>query len=114
MELKMEYLYKDTVSTTIWADYKTREIRIKNHTDKILNRAFGVNESPTFKDYEKFLEDRCFPRTRDHAKELLRSMGLDYYNPLAIIKNTGGHLAGDFYWIRLIDGGTENEEKDEY
>ncbi|MBR1743152.1 MAG: hypothetical protein IJ733_15045 [Lachnospiraceae bacterium] len=113
MQLKLEYLYKDMVTTTIWADYRTRQIKIQNHTDNMLHRAFGVNSSPSFTDYENFLEERCFPRTRDHLKELLRDLELDYYDPLAIVRKTHGKLAGDFYQIHFADGegGSHNEKQ---
>ena len=29
---------------------------------------------PDWKDFEYFLEERCFPRTRDHAEEILKEL----------------------------------------
>ena len=34
------------------------------------------NRHPKYNIEEYFLEDRCFPRTRDHAKEILREISL--------------------------------------
>lgn len=62
------------------------KIYIKNYTDQIPLRAFGVVDNPSWNDFEYFLEDRCFPRTRDHAKEILRDMRIPFYDPLLIIE----------------------------
>ena len=97
----LEYMKDDKLSTRIYADYKTRTVKIENYTDDMVDRAFGVNENPTFKDYEEFLEERCFPRTRDKMKLILQDMGLDYYDPLLIIRKTQGRMAEDSMWIRI-------------
>lgn len=97
-------MHDDDVSTRIDVDYKTNTVKIKNYTDDNINRAFGCNEHPSMKDFEEFLEERCFPRTRDHLKLILRDMGLDYYDPLAIVRITQGRLEGDRMWIRFVEG----------
>ena len=92
------------VCTTIYADFRTETIRIENHTDDILHRAFGIKENPTWEDFEYFLEDRCFPRTRDKLKLVLKEIGLDYYDPLQIIRKTAGRLTDDKQWIEFVEG----------
>ncbi|MFQ9396402.1 MAG: hypothetical protein ACLR2E_23260 [Lachnospiraceae bacterium] len=37
-----------------------------------------MRRSQTWKDFEYFLEERCFPKTRDHAKEILKELGLPF------------------------------------
>lgn len=98
----LEYMNKDSLSTRIVVDYKTQTVQIENFTDNMLARAFGVNVMPSFADYEKFLEERCFPRTRDKMKFLLRELDLDYYDPLSIIEKTQGRMAEDTMWIHII------------
>ena len=75
--------------TTIDIDFRHEKITIHNYTEQILLRAFGVIENPDWKDFEYFLEDRCFPRTRDHAKEILREMNLPFYADCR--ENTGAY-----------------------
>ena len=99
----LEYMNRDKLSTKINVDYLNQTVSIKNYTSDMLARAFGVNEHPTFKDYEEFLESRCFPRTRDHVKWILNDMGLDSYDPLSIVKKTGGRMADDYMWIRFVE-----------
>lgn len=72
----MCFLYRDQLCTTIDIDFRHEKIAIQNYTKKIPLRAFGVVEHPTWDDFTWFLESRCFPKTRDHAKDILKEMGL--------------------------------------
>lgn len=101
----MKLLYKsgDVVTTEIYADYKTRNVSIINHTNDCLERAFGIKEDPSFEDLEEFLESRCFPRTRDRMRWHLDALGLDSYEPLEIIKKTQGKMAGDFNSLEIVE-----------
>ena len=99
---RMNYMFNDKVCTEIEVCYKTKEVSIKNRTDKNLLKAFGVNERPTFADYEEFLESRCVPRTMGEIKAYLSSIGVQYYDPLAIIEKTKGCMAEDNFWIDIL------------
>ena len=92
---------KKKLDTTVY-DGDTEIIFIKNYTQQIPLRAFGVVENPSWADFEQFLEDRCFPRTRDHNKECLRELGVPFYDPLLIIEKTDGYMAGDHQWILTV------------
>ena len=78
--VRMFYMYKDDICTLIDVDDAKQLVRIKNYTDKLMFRAFGVNEDPDYNDYKEFLESRCFPRTRDKMKLVLEDIGLPFYN----------------------------------
>ena len=99
----IEFRNKRGVGTTIYADFEKREIHIENHTDHILDTAFGINEHPTWEQFEKFLESRCMPRTMHHVEWLLADIGLDHYDPLSIIEKTNGRVAGDNYWLDIVE-----------
>ena len=101
MKIWMNFMSYDKVMTEIFVDYKTKEVKIHNHTDFFLDRAFGVNEHPTFEDYKELLRDRCFPETRQLLKLHLKELGVPYYEPLLIIEKTKGRIAGDPYWIDI-------------
>lgn len=90
-------------TTKIVVDYANNMVKIENYSDFPLELAFGVNTNPTMKDFEDFLEDRCFPRTRDNMKLHLRELGLDYYDPYAICRKTNGRLEGDNFSIEFVD-----------
>lgn len=101
LPLRMYYMYKDDICTLIDVDDVKQLVRIKNFTDKLMFRAFGVNEKPDYNDYKEFLESRCFPRTRDKMKLVLEDIGLPFYDPFMIIEKTQGRMAEDDFWLRL-------------
>lgn len=100
LPLRLWYMYYNMPCTLIDVDEKRQIVRIKNYTNRIFYRAFGVITEPSYEDYEEFLESRCFPRTRDKQKILLEAMGLMFYDPLSIIEKTEGRMAEDHF--RLI------------
>ena len=70
---------------------------------------FGMNgkATPTAARLDKFFADRCFPSTRQNAKELLAIAGLTLYQPKLIRRATHGIVAHDHYWIRYADDPTD-------
>ena len=74
VKTRMCILYRDQLCTTIDIDFRHEKIAIQNYTKKIPLRAFGVVEHPTWDDFTWFLESRCFPKTRDHSKDILKEM----------------------------------------
>lgn len=99
--LRMYYYYKDTLCTIIDVDEVRQYVRIRNYAKNLMFRAFGVNESPSFEDYEEFIESRCFPRTRDKMKIMLEALNIPFYDPILIIEKTQGRMAEDDFWIKL-------------
>ena len=100
--LRLNYMNRNELCTTIDVDIKHEKIKIKNYTDKIPLRAFGVVENPTWEDFQWFLKDRCFPETRAHLKWVLSDVGVPFYDPLMIIEKTKGKMAEDQQWIEVI------------
>lgn len=99
--LRITYMNQDAPCTVIDVDFMNERILIQNKTDDLIHRAFGVNEQPTWEDFEIFLRDRCFPETRGNKKSILRSLGLDYYDPLAIVEKTEGRISEDNLWMKF-------------
>ena len=87
--------------TVIDVDFLDQKVSIQNKTADMVHRAFGVTENPTWKDFEAFLRERCFPETRGNKKELLRQLGLTDYDPLQIIEKTRGRMADDEQWLKI-------------
>ncbi len=102
IQMRMNFMNHDNLCTTIDIDFKHEQIQIQNYTNQIPLRAFGVITEPSWQDFEYFLEDRCFPKTRDHAKELLRELEVPFYDPLLIIERTQGRMEGDHQWIMIL------------
>lgn len=99
--LRLFYKMEDIVCTVIDVDELNQKVKIYNYTDNLLFRAFGKIENPTFKEYEEFLESRCFPRTRDNIKLELRKLDLPFYDPLLIIEKTQGRMSEDEFYITI-------------
>ncbi|MDD5797454.1 MAG: MATE family efflux transporter [Clostridiaceae bacterium] len=101
LPVRMWYMYKNKVCTLIDVDEVKQIVQIKNYADNIMFRAFGSNQKPDIEDYREFLESRCFPRTRDKMKLVLRDLGIPFYDPYLIIQKTEGRMAEDDFWIRI-------------
>lgn len=99
--MRLWYMYRNEICTVIDVEEPTRKIEVYNYTNYPLMRAFGKVEKPTFEQYEEFLESRCFPRTRDKMKLILKELDLPFYDPLMIIEKTEGHMAEDNFWIKI-------------
>lgn len=97
----IRFYNKDTLESTIYADFKKKEVRVENHTEDILHLAFGINTNPAWEDFEEFLEDRCPPRTRANIKEILEDLGLSYYEPIDICEKTNGRTEEDNGWMDI-------------
>lgn len=99
--VRMDFMCEDDCCTQILVDFKREKIQIRNTTDKIMLRAFGINRNPTWEDFLEFLEDRCFPRTRDNLKLILQDLELDFYDPFYIIEKTQGRMGEDMQWLKV-------------
>lgn len=99
--MRMDFMCEDECCTVILVDFKRQKIAVRNETEDIIHRAFGIKAKPTWEDFEEFLESRCFPRTREHLRLVLEDIGVDSYDPLAIVEKTKGRMAEDFQWIKI-------------
>ena len=95
------YMHKQTVCTVIDVNELKREVKVRNYTDHVIFRAFGVEEEPSYEQYLEFLESRCFPRSRDKMKLILKDLDLPFYDPFMIIEKTEGRMAEDDFWIKI-------------
>ena len=98
--LNFEYLNKDSLLSSVTVDLVNNDVKVINYTDDVMRQFMGVC-APTVNNVMKFLEMRCFPRTRYDCKELLKTIGLQEYNPLDIVRITHGRMVNDFFWIRF-------------
>ena len=99
--LRMDFMCGEECCTIIQVDFKREEIAICNTTEDIIHRAFGIKAKPTWEDFMHFLEERCFPRSRDNLRMVLQDLQLDSYDPLAIVEKTKGRMAEDDQWLKI-------------
>lgn len=100
-QMRMDYMWEDECCSVILVDFKSRKIEVVDKTPDVIHRAFGIKKKPVWKDFWEFLESRCFPRTRDHMRMILKDLGLDHYDPLDIVEKTKGRMAEDHQWIQI-------------
>ena len=99
--MRLDFMFKQKVCTEIYVDFEHKQIKIINRTNDIMKRAFGVNENPTWEDFESFLEERCFPNSRAYKKTILQRIGVDSYDPLQILEMNKGRTAEDNQYINF-------------
>lgn len=99
--MRLDYMCQEERCTCILVNFQDKEIRIKNETENLLHRAFGIKVKPNWEDFEEFLKERCFPESREGLKLILEQLELDSYETLAIVEKTHGRMAEDLQWIRL-------------
>ena len=87
--------------SAVYADFSDMTLRAENFTSDIVKTAFGNNIFPAWKDFEDFLEERCVPRERSGIREYLEALELDEYDPIEIIRKTGGRMAEDEQWLTI-------------
>lgn len=100
--LRLLYMHGQKLCTLIDVDDINQQVRIKNYTENLMFRAFGGEESPSYARYQEFLESRCFPRSRDKMKLVLKDLDLPFYDPFLIVTKTEGRMAEDDFWIKFI------------
>ena len=99
--LEIRYYNGDALCTLIYADRTAQDLLAENYTAQAVKTAFGKNVLPSWADLASFLEERCIPRQRAGLREYLETLGLDEYDPLAIIKKTKGRMAEDDQWMEV-------------
>ena len=99
--LRIWYMHGQDVCTLIDVNEQERKVKIRNYTDKIMFRAFGIVENPDYNQYQEFLASRFFPESREKMKLILKDLGVPFYDPIMIIEKTEGRMAEDAFWLRI-------------
>ncbi len=107
--LRMQYMHRNKVCSIIDVDFANKKIYVDNRTNDIYHRAFGAKEDPDWNDFEYFLQDRCYEKNRADIKQILRNLGLDFYDPLSILEKTNGRNYEDNMWIKFSYATNQSE-----
>ncbi len=97
----LQFYDRDALCSTIYADFTGQTVVVENQAVPTIKTAFGNNLLPTWEDFQNFLAERCIPHQRAGLREYLEALGLDEYDPLAIIEKTGGRMAEDQQWLTI-------------
>lgn len=99
--LHISLLEGNSLCGEMLVDDTAQTVCVQNHTADILKTPFGNNLTPSWEDYREFLQTRCIPQSRAGLREYLEALGLDHYDPLAIIRKTRGRMAEDALWLKV-------------
>lgn len=99
--LRLKYYFRNQICSIIDVDERNRRVEAYNYQTELIYRAFGKINTPTYEEYEIFLESRCIPRERDKMKIQLRELDIPFYDPMLIIEKTQGRMAEDEFWIEI-------------
>ena len=91
----------EQLCSSIYADLTKQRIMVENQAVALVKTAFGNNVQPDWADFQDFLSERCIPRQRAGLREYLGALGLEEYDPWAIIEKTGGRMAEDQQWLTI-------------
>ena len=99
--VRLKYYDGERLCSTVLADYTEQLVWVENCCADPVKTAFGRNATPTWRDYEAFLAERCVPRARAGLREYLEAIGVSEYDTLAIIRKTAGRMAEDDQWMTV-------------
>lgn len=102
--MKFNYMNEnDEIITSVYVNPITKKVKIKNYTDDIVDRAFGVNEKPNYQDVLDFFESRTFPRNRVDIDDIIKEFSLIEYNPYLMCKKLQGRTEQDDCYIDFLE-----------
>lgn len=100
--ISFNFMFKDTITTRVNIEDNDKA-SIENFTDDIYSRAFGVKTNITIEDVKHLFSTRVMPRTRDNCIEVLKHIGVTFYDEYLICRKTNGATTDDYSWIRFDD-----------
>jgi len=71
---------------------------ITYYTDNFLEKVMCPKD---FHSLDYFFRERTFPETRVNCKQVLKHLGLTYFDAYEVCKKTHGALVDDTFWIRF-------------
>lgn len=100
---KLKVYNKQELCSIITYEYGVSPVHIENYTDIPIHCPFGLYTEVEWDTFVSYLRSRCFPEERRNKKDLLKTLGIDEYNPFEIIKKTQGRMAEDFTWMEFLN-----------
>ena len=99
--LRIDYMNGEKCCSVILVDFLHEQIAVVNKTSNPLLKAFGIKANPDWADFRAFLNERCIPEGRFQMKQVLKDLGVDGYDPLAILEKTEGRTGEDGMWLKF-------------
>jgi hypothetical protein len=96
-------MYKNEKFAYVEYDYTKNYIYFENYVDRPVMLPFGIKKEVTLNDLKDFFQSRCFPKERPSCKQMLRALGVPFYEPELIVRKTHGLQYEDYLWLRFDD-----------
>ena len=104
VDYQFDYMYKNEVVSHITV-YSDGTVDVVNYTDKDWKLPFLFN-NVTRDDVNLLLKGRVFDEGRPDKDDLLRDMGVPFYDPLMIVRKTRGVMIKDYFWLKFFEEDT--------
>lgn len=102
---RIEVFNRDDLICIMFVDSLSKTIEIQNQVAPeglmLYLLPFGCNLHPTWQEYKEYLSERCFESSRPDKVEILKSLGVPYYDPALIVRATHGVMNDDYVWLRF-------------
>ncbi len=106
-EKQSEKILEDYTFEVFWDDEITARVSVKGSDVQVsryiihpVKQIFAADHM-TRNQLNEILEMRCWDRNRADIVDILKSLGLDSYNPREIVKKTHGVSYNDYIWFRF-------------
>lgn len=93
-----EVYWKDEITARVYVNGKN--VAVSRFTDNPGKQLFAQKKMTRYQ-LGKILELRCWEKERPDIGEILKTLGLDEYNPYEIVRKTHGVSYNDFIWFRF-------------
>ena len=104
VDYQFDYMYKNEVVSHVTV-YSDGTVSILNYTNKDWKLPF-LFDNVTRDDVNMFLKGRVFDEGRPDKDDLLKDMGVPFYDPLMIVRKTRGVMIKDYFWLKFFEGDT--------
>lgn len=100
VDYQFDYMYRNEVVShiTVYAD---GTVGILNYTDEDWKLPF-LFDNVSRDDVNMLLKGRVFDEGRPDKDDLLRDMGVPFYDPLMIVRKTRGVMIKDYFWLKFF------------
>lgn len=98
------YMYKNEEISKITV-YMDESVTVVNYTDEDWKLPF-LFDNVSRDDVNMLLKGRVFDEGRPDKDDLLRDMGVPFYDPLMIVRKTRGVMIKDYFWLKFFEEDT--------
>lgn len=104
VDYQFDYMYRNEVVSHVTV-YSDGSVDVSNVTKDYWKLPFKF-DNVTRCDVDLLLGDRVFDEGRPDKDDLLRDMGVPFYDPLMIVRKTRGVMIKDYFWLKFFEEDT--------